>query len=411
MLKTKLLPHDIEAEQCVLAALILDPLAHDRVSELITAEDFHRQAHKLIFGALEKLIRSGDPVELVSLRRTLAENEQLAEVGGASYLANLLNTIPNAANVHYYSRVVRECSLRRQVIQACSQLGDRAYSDEQLAGILEDADRVVAQLSTSGTTKDIEPIGAILERVLADLQTGTSGLKTGYPDLDWKTGGFRKGELIILAGRPSQGKTALALNIAQNVAHKQRKPVLVFSLEMSADQLGQRVLAAGIDKTAAPLFVDDSGALTPLQVRAKARQITAQEPLSLVMIDYVQLMTSDRRRDKEHQMILDIYRDLKRMAKELNVPILVLSQMSRRVEQSGREGEPKLSDLYGGGEAEADVVIFLHRSPRLAMDENQTHEEVKIIVGKNRNGPTGIVKLIFRRKQLRFESISQVGGL
>lgn len=406
MVETKLLPHDIEAEQCVLAALILDPLIYDRVAELITGDDFHRKAHQVIWGALEKLIHADNPVELVSLRRTLAEDEQLAEVGGASYLANLLNTIPNAANARYYSRVVRECSLRRQLIQACDQLGDRAYSDEQLTAIMEDADRVVAQLSTPGVAKGIEPIGAILERVMADLAKGTTqSLLSGYPDLDRKTGGFARGELIILAGRPSQGKTALALNIAEYVALKQAGSVLVFSIEMSADQLGRRLLSAGRDATAARLFVDDSGTLTPLQVRAKARQVAKHQPLDLVVIDYVQLMASDRRRDNEHQAILDIYRDLKRIAKELNVPILVLSQMSRRVEQAGREREPKLSDLYGGGEAEADVVIFLHRSPRLAMDETSSHEEVKVIVGKNRNGPTGMLKLIFRKAQVRFESM------
>ena len=433
----RLLPYDLETEQSVLASVLLETDAFHRALEFVTGADFFRESHRVIWQAMTRLIEAGKPVELVSLRRELAEHEDLEAAGGASYLVNLLNVVPNGANARFYAKVVRELSIRRQLIRVGETLEQRAATAEigELEHLGEQATQAVMELNGVHEKDALEPVGAILRRVTARMEAGgLQGLMTGYPDLDHLMGGFAPGDMVILAARPSQGKTALALNIAENIV-KRGKGVLVVSLEMSADQLGQRLLAsqstvaasliqtpegradlevwARIAKAVAalndaPLFVDDTGVAKPEEIRLKAERLSRSHPLALIVVDYVQLMDAGGRQDNEAAALTRISRGLKRAARQLGVPILVLSQLSRDIEKA-REREPRLSDLRGSGalEADADVVIFLHRTPRLAHDQSISHEEVKVLVGKNRNGPTGRLGLIFRKEYVRFESIKR----
>jgi replicative DNA helicase len=443
-------PHNLEAEQAVLGGILLEKDSINKVMEVLSGDgsDFYSPVHADIFRAMVSLYEKNAPVDEITLTNLFKETKALDSVGGLSYIGVMVEATPTAANISYYSRIVRERALLRKLISASSEIIARSYEGgESIEDFIDDAERIIFEVSQGKEKKSFYALSEIIkdtfeavERLYGN-QTHVTGVPTGYKDLDSLTAGFQPSDLIVIAGRPSMGKTALSLNIAEYAAIEAKCPVAVFSLEMSKEQLTQRMLAsrARVDlgrlrkgflkdedwnslTTAvgnlyeAPIFIDDTPAQTVLEVRAKARRLKAEKGLKLIIVDYLQLMRGRSNRDNREQEISEISRSLKALAKELNVPVVALSQLSRRTEQRERN-RPQLSDLRESGaiEQDADVVMFVYREavykPCDCPKELCTcgvRRGAEIMVAKQRNGPTDDVKLTFLNQYTRFEDQTQV---
>jgi replicative DNA helicase len=431
-------PQNLEAEESVLGGILLDNAALDQMIELVQADDFYRGAHRKIFRAMLDLSERNEPVDLITLAEALKGRGDLADVGGTAFLADLAVRVPTAANVVHYARIVRERAVLRGLITAATEIATRGYeASDDVAGLLDRAEQLIFDIAERQTRNGFARLADILvgslkqiERLYEQKQSVT-GVPTGFADLDRITSGFQPSDLIIVAGRPSMGKTAFCLNIAENAALRFDVGVAVFSLEMSKEQLAMRMLCseARVDLARvrtghlsdrefphlalaagrladAPIFIDDSPALSVMELRAKARRLKRDpsSKLGLIVVDYIQLMRSSQGRDSREQEISEISRSLKALAKELNVPVVALSQLNRQVE-SRTPPIPRLADLRESGaiEQDADVIIFLYREEYYKEDSDKKGL-AEIIVSKQRNGPTGEVELTFLREYTRFEN-------
>jgi replicative DNA helicase len=438
-------PYAPEAEISVLGGMLIDGDAVAKAMEIVDDTMFYREAHRRIFRGMARLFQPGQVIDAVTLIEELTKTDELDGVGGMTYVGELLDVVPTAANIEYHARIVRERALLRRLIDASSGIIRDAYEpgERTVEEVLDEAEQRIFQVAQSHDREGFVWIKKILyptfEKIeqLQAAKGGITGVPTGFYSLDDLTGGFQKGDLVIVAARPSMGKTALTTGIALHAAISHQIPVAVFSLEMSKEQLVQRMLcsealvdlgrllrgrlseddyvrlaqAAGHLNTA-PIWIDDSGSLTVLETRAKARRLKADQPeLGLVIIDYIQLMHSAGESENRQQEVSLISRGLKALGKELGVPILALSQLSRAPEQRA-DHRPQLSDLRESGslEQDADLVMFLYRPeyylPPLEAQEKGLQGKAELIIGKQRNGPTGVVKLAFIREYTRFENLS-----
>lgn len=436
-------PHNEEAEQAVLGAMLLSRDAIAKVIEILNPDSFYYEHHGIIFRIIVELFEKGLPVDLVSVTEELRSRNLLERVGGSVYLASLLDVVPTAANVEYYANIVAEKALLRRLITAGTEIVSLGYRENENPELLVDkAEQLIFDIAQHHRFRTLVPLRDILAKSFKEIerihQTGKpfTGIPTGFWDLDRKTGGFQPSDLIIVAARPGMGKTSFCLNIAQHVALEEHLPVAIFSLEMSSFQLALRLLgseaqidihrlrtgqireqewpklARAFGKLAeAPIFVDDTPDLNVIEMRARARRLKAEMGLSLIIVDYLQLIRLLDRDKSEHQQISEISRGLKSLARELEVPVIAISQLSRAVETRA-ERRPQLSDLRGSGglEQDADVVIFIYREGYYKAQEAEIDsdlpEEVEIIIAKQRNGPTGTVKLLFMKNSTSFKSLS-----
>lgn len=436
MADDKVPPQNLVAEQSVIGSMLLDKNAVIRGLEILHPDSFYRDAHRFIYEAILELFDRGEPVDLVTVTEALRKSGKLDAVGGAVYVTDLLNSVPTAANVEYYAKIVEEKAILRRMIEAGTQIVADAFSEpDDVDQVLDKAEKSIFDIALKRAREGFHKIDSVIKRVLDKIDSlygkkeSITGTSSGFPDLDQLTAGFQNADLIIIAARPAVGKTALALNIAQNVAIKQNIPVAIFSLEMSKEQLAQRMLCseAEVDaqrlKTAslsdtgwkkltralgrlseAPLYIDDSATITAIEIRAKARRLKIEKGLGLVIVDYLQLMRGKARAENRVQEISDIARSLKTLARELDVPVLALSQLSRAVEQRP-DRVPRLSDLRESGEIEqtADLVIFIHREDYYN-PQSERGNIAEIIIAKQRNGPVGTVELVFRKEIAKFSS-------
>ena len=444
-------PHSIEAEMSTLGSMMLDQQAIEKVAEILRADDFYREAHRILYEVILSLAERHIPVDLLTVQEELRRRDQLEEIGGLPALVQIVESVPTASNAEYYARIVEEKAILRRLIRAAHDILQLTDDPElELQDVIDRAEQAIFSVAQRRLGRYFSPIDRLLLQALEHIERvqlsgrGILGIPTHFPALDYKTSGLQPSELIILAARPSVGKTALALNIAENVALRENRPVAIFSLEMSREQLVQRMLCsqAGVSGNRirhgtlteedwerlqlaaerlfrAPIFIDDTSGLSVLEMRAKCRRLKAERnDLALIVIDYLQLIRShSRRAENRNQEIGEIARALKGLARELEVPVLVLSQLSRAVERR-EEKRPILSDLRDSGsiEAEADVVIFIHRPNRRGddLDEDEPREagiipteEVEIIIAKQRNGPTGRIALGFQPALSRFVTLER----
>lgn len=427
-------PQNIEAEQAVLGAILLEKDALFRVIEYLTPEDFYRSAHQRIFRAMQEVSESGEPVDLITITADLQNKKILEEVGGVSYLTDLANAVPTAANVEYYAKIVEEKAILRRLIKVATEIASTGYSEsEEITQIIGNAEKKIIEISQKRINDGFVPIKDILmetmDRIehLHNKKGGITGIPSGFSDLDKMTSGFQKSDLIIIAARPSVGKTAFALNVAQNVAARAKETVAIFSLEMSAQQLVQRMIAAegNIDGhklrtglleendwqkltmamstlSEAPIYIDDTPGINVYDIRARARRLKAEKGLGLILIDYLQLIHGRGKSDNRQQEISEISRQLKGIARELEVPVVALSQLSRAVEQR-QDKHPMLSDIRESGsiEQDADIVAFLYRDDYYNQ-ESEKQNIIEIILAKQRNGPVGKVELVFLKNFNKF---------
>jgi len=423
--------------------MLLSRDAIAKVIEILNPDSFYYEHHGIIFRVIVELFEKGLPVDLVSVTEELRSRNLLERVGGNVYIASLLDVVPTAANVEYYANIVAEKALLRRLISAGTEIVSLGYRENENPELLVDkAEQLIFDIAQHHRFRTLVPLRDVLAKSFKEIerihQTGKpfTGIPTGFWDLDRKTGGFQPSDLIIVAARPGMGKTSFCLNIAQHVALEEHLPVAIFSLEMSSFQLALRLLgseaqidihrlrtgqireqewpklARAFGKLAeAPIFVDDTPDLNVIEMRARARRLKAEVGLSLIIVDYLQLIRLLDRDKSEHQQISEISRGLKSLARELEVPVIAISQLSRAVETRA-ERRPQLSDLRGSGglEQDADVVIFIYREgyykAQEAEMESDLPEEVEIIIAKQRNGPTGTVKLLFMKNSTSFKSLS-----
>ncbi len=442
-------PNNLEAEMSVLGAILQSDEALLKCLELLQPAHFYRDAHRKIFAAAKDLFQRSEPVDLITITNDLRRRGELEEVGSAGFLASLVEAVPTAANVTYHARIVRDKALLRELIEVATGIVGLGYEDQEEADqVLEQAEQRIFEISEDRVKRSFLPLKSILkdafEQVekLYERKTQVTGIPTGFDELDKMTAGLQPSELIIIAGRPSMGKTSFALNIARNAAIEEGIPVGIFSLEMSKEQVVQRMLSseAEVDSnrlrtgflsepdwpkltnaagrlSEAPIFIDDSAAIRVLELRAKARRLKVEQKIGMVVIDYLQLISGPSRSESRQQEVSEICRALKAMAKELKVPVVALSQLARRSEERGEEG-PQLSDLRESGaiEQDSDVVIFLHRPgyyrARRAGKEGSIDPErdrtTEVRIAKQRNGPTGKIELAFLREYVKFGDIDLV---
>ena len=435
--KERTLPHNNEAERTVLGAVLVDNAAFNSAAEVLARDDFYREAHRRIFDAMAGLAERSQPIDLVTLKDELTRGQALEAVGGATYLASLVDGIPRIVNVEQWSRIIKEKAVLRNLIHASNRIVQSCYEGEDEAGVLLDkAEKAIFDLAERRIRQGFVGIREVVKESfrtidqLAQAKELVTGLPTGFVDLDERTSGLQKGDLVIVAARPAMGKTSLCLNIAQNASARTGETVGVFSLEMSKEQLALRMLCADgrvdshrlrtghlqekdwarlakayADLSASKIFIDDSATITPLEMRAKCRRLKAEHGLGLIMVDYLQLVSGSGRVENRQQEISSISRSLKGLAKELDVPVLALSQLSRAPE-ARTDKRPQLSDLRESGalEQDADIVMFIYReSEYKPTEENQGIAE--IIISKQRNGPTGTIKLAFIKEFTRFENL------
>jgi len=436
--------------------MMIDRSALEKGADILHTSDFYRDAHQVIFDALISLTERNEPVDIVTVQEELRARNKLDLAGGTEYLLALIDSVPTAANIEYYARIVEEKSILRRMIDACTQIIGMSHGQvDEVASLVDQAEKMIFQISQRRMGDYFSPLRVLAQEAFERIerqyheQVEVSGLKTGFSSLDKITSGLQPSDFIIVAARPSMGKTAFCLDIARHVAIKERQPVAIFSLEMSKEQLTLRMIcsesrvdshrvrtghvlekdwpeiAAGVDRLySAPIFIDDATGTSSLQMRAKCRRLKAEHGLGLIVIDYLQLMNSSRRSDNRTQEIGEIARSLKGLARELHVPVIALSQLSRAVEQ--RENKrPMLSDLRESGsiEAEADLVMFLYRDDyykqkalflegekpnHFAVPEDAPDKDIaEIIIGKQRNGPTGTIKLKFLSHLASFGNLAE----
>lgn len=435
----KMPPQNTEAEQSVLGGILIENGAIHKVMEILTPDDFYRDSHKKIFNSLLDLSERDEPADLITLTHELRKKDKLDSIGGASYVASLIDSIPTAANIEYYARIVKEKAILRKLIEAATDIVTQSYADRQdVEGLLDEAERAIFQIAENRVRPSFYHIREIVKSSFKTLEKlfekkeMITGIPSGFKSLDHYTAGFQPSDLIIVAGRPSMGKTAICLNMAQYAAIEKRVPVAIFSLEMSKEQLvlrmlcseaqveGTRIrtgflsesdwpkltLAAG-NLSDASIFIDDTPALTILELRAKARRLTGEHGLGLLIVDYLQLMRGRTMVESRQQEISEISRSLKALAKELNIPVIAVSQLSRRSE-SREDKRPQMSDLRESGaiEQDADLILFIYRDEVYNRSEdNPNRGKAEVIIGKQRNGPTGKVDMTFLDKFTAFKDL------
>lgn len=428
-------PHNIEAEQAVIGAIFLEPEAFSTASELLMPGDFYRASHQRIFETMLRLGDKGEPIDLVTVTTALSNAQQLEEVGGVSYLTQLAESVPTAANIEYYAKIVEEKAILRRLIRTATDIVTTTFQrEDEVEDVLNEAEKSILDVSGRKNTGSFKVIKDVLIEVYDKIETlhrsngDVTGVPTGYRELDKMTSGFQRNDLIIIAARPSVGKTAFALNIAQNVATKTDENVAIFSLEMGADQLVQRILCAegNIDATRlrngkleaddwskltmamgslsnAGIYIDDTPGIRVSEIRSKCRRLKQEHGLGMILIDYLQLIAgSGKPGENRQQEVSEISRSLKGLARELNVPLIALSQLSRGVEQR-QDKRPMMSDLRESGsiEQDADIVGFLYRDDYYDK-ESEKQNIIEIILAKQRNGPVGTVELAFVKEYNKF---------
>ncbi|GAB61408.1 MAG: replicative DNA helicase [Candidatus Jettenia sp.] len=433
------LPQSIEAEMSVLGAMLLDNEVISIVIPILSKNSFYKTAHQELFQTIVELYDKGQTVDLVILREELKKRSLLEKVGGIEYIIGLEESVPTIGNVEYYANIVREKAIKRNLIEVAANIQKEAFHDTlDTDNLLDTSERAIFDITqkkfNTASTRLNEVLKLTFNRIenLHDRQNRLTGLSTGFYDLDDITCGLQASELIIVAARPSMGKTSLALNIIEHVGVVEKKPAVIFSLEMSAQQVAQNMLCSHAQVDAhklrmgflddkqwsnlsfglgslseAPIFIDDTPGLTVLEVRAKARRLKAQYDIQVVVVDYLQLMESPRAESRQQEISI-ISRGLKSLSRELSIPVIAVSQLNRSVE--AREGhKPRMSDLRESGsiEQDADVIILLHRDSYYDPEKDNTAE---LIIAKQRNGPTGTVKLAFRSHIMRFESLASAGN-
>ncbi len=429
-------PHSREAEEAVVGAVLINPEAYYDVAQFLSADDFYIHRHRFIWEAFTRLHEQRIPTDLMTLSEELDRVGQLADVGGSAYLTSLINQVPSSLNAESYGRIVEGHSIRRKMIVAANKIAALAYNEENIVDtVMNEAEKAVFNVSERRLKHDLLPISSVLsdyyDRIddLAKRPEDFHGVPTGFIDLDRMLGGLQPSDLLIIAGRPGQGKTGFLLSIAKNAALTHKKKVAIFSLEMSNEQVVQRLIAqeTGIDSqrmrtgklteqewplfthsievfSDTKIFLDDTPAITPMQLRTKCRRLHMEYGIDLIIVDYLQLMGGDTRNDNRVQEVSYISRNLKILARELNVPVLTAAQLSRAVEQRS-DKRPVLSDLRESGslEQDADIVMFIYRPDQYEKDSDK-HNVAEIIVAKHRNGPVGSVELIFRGALAKFEN-------
>ncbi|EKO5176493.1 replicative DNA helicase [Vibrio vulnificus] len=438
----KVPPHSLEAEQSVLGGLLLDNERWDTVAERVVSKDFYSRPHRLIFDAIKSILEENKPLDLITLSEHLERREQLEDVGGFAYLADLAKNTPSAANINAYADIVAERALVRNLISVANEIADAGYDPQGRSSedLLDLAESKVFAIAEERTCENEGPqnVDSILEKTLERIellykspQDGVTGVDTGFTDLNKKTAGLQGSDLIIVAARPSMGKTTFAMNLCENAAMDQDKPVLIFSLEMPAEQIMMRMLASlsrvdqtkirtgqlddedwarisstmGILMEKKNMYIDDSSGLTPTEVRSRARRVAREHGgLSMIMVDYLQLMRVPALSDNRTLEIAEISRSLKALAKELNVPVVALSQLNRSLEQRA-DKRPVNSDLRESGsiEQDADLIMFIYRD-EVYNPDSALKGTAEIIIGKQRNGPIGSVRLTFQGQWSRFDN-------
>ena len=436
-------PHSVESEQAVLGGVLMRPQLMHSIVDQLAAEDFYLPAHVTIYNAFLELYRKSAPIDLLSTAEMLKSRSALEEAGGAVYLGDLAQAVVSGANAEYYATIVRDKALQRGLIEACSGIITNCYDASlEVGALLDESEQAVFAISQRTSGRDFTPTRELLDKVfdnlsrLADAKDVITGVTTGYTRLDKLTAGLQASDLVIVAARPSMGKTAFAMCMALHAAVRQNVPVAVFSLEMSKEQLMQRMLAVwgkvdlsklrrpsmltdedwqrlytAADVVArAPIFIDDTPALTTLELRARARRLKADKGLGMVVVDYLQLMRTSRRTDSRELEISDISRSLKGLAKEMQVPVVALSQLNRKVEERS-DKRPMLSDLRESGaiEQDADVIMFVYRDDVYKFvkpAERPPQGVAEIIIGKQRNGPVGVAELMYLSPYTSFEDMA-----
>ena len=445
----KLPPHSIEAEQSLIGGLLIDNAAWDRIGDVVRETDFYRDDHRRIFRHIGKLIQMGRPADVVTVYESIEQSNEVDQTGGLGYLGEIANATPSAANIRRYAEIVRERAILRQLVTVGDEIAGNALNPagRDVKQLLDDAEQRIFQIAEAGNRSSngfvaIQPLlGEVVERMetllARDSQSDITGVATGFADLDRMTSGLQPGDMIVVAGRPSMGKTAFALNIAEHVGVELRLPVAIFSLEMSGPQLATRFLSSvgRIDQSKlrtgrltddewdrmtvalgklheAPIHIDETGAINSTDLRARARRLHRQfGKLGLIIIDYLQLMSSNRAGENRATEISEISRSIKALAKELQVPIIALSQLSRKVEER-TDKRPLMSDLRESGaiEQDADIIMFIYRDEYYTKDACKEPGVAEVIIAKQRNGPTGTVKLAFLKPITKFESLASGGG-
>jgi replicative DNA helicase len=442
----KLPPHSVEAEQSVLGGLLLEATALDKITDLVQPDDFYRQEHRLIFRQIVRLSEQAKPVDVITVAEALEIAGELDKVGGLPYLGGLAQNVPSAANIRRYGEIVRERSIMRKLAEVGSDIASSAYNPtgRDAAQLLDEAESKVFEIAEAGSKgkQGFLPMPPLLTQVVERIETlyardntsDVTGIATGFTDLDRKTSGLHPGDLVIIAGRPSMGKTALAINIAENVAMDSKLPVAIFSMEMGATQLVMRMIGSvgklnqqdlrtgklqdddwgrltqALGKlNDAPIYIDESAALSSLDLRARSRRLHRQNNgLGLIVVDYLQLMSSNVGKASENRAteISEISRSLKALAKELQVPVIALSQLNRSLEQR-TDKRPVMSDLRESGaiEQDADLILFIYRD-EVYNSDSPSQGKAEIIIGKQRNGPIGKVELAFRGEYTRFDNLA-----
>lgn len=437
------LPHNLDAERSVLGAILLRNEAINAAVEVLQPDDFYREAHQLLLEHMIQLSERGAAIDLITLSESLARADALEKVGGPAYITRLVDGVPRSTNVEYYAQIVKEKSTLRRLITEAGKIAAEAYdADRDASEILDEAERSIFSIADARIGTGFTPLSDLVDSALDTVErlqqykSLVTGVPTGFYDLDAKTSGMQPTDLVIIAARPSMGKTSFVINMAQNAALEHGKVVGVFSLEMSKEQLFMRMLTseARVDSqrlkqgmllerdlpaiaqaaeklSMAKIFIDDTASIGVLEMRAKARRLKAEHGLDMLVIDYVQLMQGRGRFENRQQELTSISRSLKGLAKELHVPILILSQLSRAPDARA-DHRPQLSDLRESGalEQDADVVMFIYREDRYKGPEDEDTGEAEIIIAKQRNGPVGTVKLAFISDYTRFENLERGGG-
>ncbi|WP_054648224.1 replicative DNA helicase [Salidesulfovibrio brasiliensis] len=434
----KVPPHNLEAEQAVLGGVFQSPTLFNSLVEIVSPEHFYSPTHKAVFEAFVDLSRTNQPIDLITVGNHLSSKGTLDSIGGPVYLAELADSVVSASNASYHAKIVRDKAILRQLIDISAGIIGNCYETGSVDEMLSVAEKDIFKIAQSKAETNMLDSNRLVKRVFEELEqkyknkSAVTGIQTHYTEFDKMTAGLQNSDLLIIAGRPSMGKTAFALNVALRCGVRSETPVAIFSLEMSMEQLMTRLLAvqshvhlsnlrtgyledndwqqlydAADVLSQAPIFIDDTPALSTLDLQAKCRRLKAEHDIGLIVVDYLQLMRSSARPDSREQEISDISRSLKALAKELNVPVIALSQLNRKVEER-TDKRPMMSDLRESGaiEQDADIIIFLYRDAAYnKADDNPRKFEAEIIIGKQRNGPTGALTLFFKKECTLFENM------
>ena len=436
----KVPPHNIEAEQAILGGVLINNDAMNEITDTISPDDFYREAHAGLFEGMVELYNRNEPIDIITLSQILSAKNSLEKVGGTSYLASLVEAISTSAGIVYHAQIVKDLSVRRSLISQCSAISESCFQDwERTDDLLDRAEQSIFDIAEAQIKEGFQSLEEVIKgsfkklESVAEFEGFVTGVPTGFIDFDRYTAGLQPADLIIIAGRPSMGKTALALNIGYHAAQKTKRAVAVFSLEMSKQQLGMRMLGfdGGIDATKLrtgflrdkewerltdaanrlselPIFIDDSSAVSVLQMKAKCRRLKRKHDLALVIVDYLQLIYGRRSAESRQLEISEISRSLKALAKDLNVPVVALSQLNRKVEDRPNK-RPQLADLRESGaiEQDADVIAFIYRDELYHPQSDENRNLAELILAKQRNGPTGFFKLTFQKELTRFRDYKE----